>query len=228
MLQFNWYIITIAKKYKKDGGDKQVMDSKYYYNYQYSIAKAMQEYNLKISSKHFGLIDAHILSLIKSFYDNNQEFHMTNSEIAKIMFVSELTIKRSIDKLCTFGLIAKKALGKRTFDGRSIIYCPNDFIVDSVSNGFKIYKDISDKFNNYNSNTTKDKFSLIDISIIALIASFSDNDQFFYMLNDTMQDILLVSQPVISKSIKLLEKYGVITVQRPTSATRTITINSFH
>lgn len=202
------------------------MSSKYYYNYQCNIAKAMQEYNAKTSSKHFGLIDAHILSLIKSFCDSKQSFYMTNTEIAKIMLVSECTVKRSIDKLHKLNLIKKESLGKRTFDGRHIAYCADSFLLNyNASHSFKVHTELADKFNNYNISTKTNTFSLTDISVLSLIASFSSNEQFFYMLNDTMQDILLVSQPVISKSIKLLEKYGMISVQRPTPTTRSIIVN---
>jgi len=203
------------------------MSNKHYYNYQYDIAKAMSGYNAKTQSKHFGLIDAHILSLIKSFYDNDQWFHMTNAEIAAIMLVSEATVKRSINKLFKFGLLKKEVVGETTFEGRTIVYCPNDFIAaNNTIYGFKIDRNVTDKINNYNSVATQDKFSLVDISVMSLIASFSDNEQFFYMLNNTMQDILLVSQPTISKSIKLLEKYDIISVQRSTSSTRSIIVNN--
>jgi len=215
-------IIILPNGILLNGGDTKKMNKEYYYNYQYSIARAMCAYNARMKSKHFALIDAHILSLIKSFYDNNQDFYMTNAEIAKVMLVNESTIKRSITKLCDFGLILKEALGNRRFDGRRIVYCKNSFIADNNTDGFKVYASLADKFYNHNINTNKDKFSLIDISVASLGISFSGNNQFFYMLNHTMQDLFLVSQPIISKSIKLLEKYGVAKVTRPTKSLRSI------
>ena len=64
------------------------------------ITAAMSNYN-STHERHFILIDSLIMQTIAS------GVHATDEELAHLTMSSTRTVKRSINKLCTFGLIKK-------------------------------------------------------------------------------------------------------------------------
>lgn len=62
----------------------------------------------KPSSKQFNLIDARLISLIHSYYYSDMTFFASNKWIAEKSRCTPASAQKSINKLLSYGLIAKK------------------------------------------------------------------------------------------------------------------------
>ena len=74
------------------------MNKPIYFNY--DIVNAMTTYNQTVK-RHFLPIDVFIMEAVMS------NAYVSDHQIAHIFMTSERTVKRSINKLCDFGLITK-------------------------------------------------------------------------------------------------------------------------
>ena len=50
-------------------------------------------------------LDGALICFIKSFQDRDQQFYISNKELARIFIANESTIQRSINKLTALGLL---------------------------------------------------------------------------------------------------------------------------
>lgn len=94
------------------------------YNYKnyFRIAEAMRIYNSTAPEQKFTIIDFNILCMVRSFYINGQDFYMTNDQLARSLLSCKKTIKNSINRLCTQGLLKKELIGTNRKEGRYLIY----------------------------------------------------------------------------------------------------------
>ena len=70
-----------------------------------NIMYAINTHNNIMPGDKLTLLDGSLICLIKSFQDNNQQFYISNKELAKIFIANESTIQRSINKLTNMGLL---------------------------------------------------------------------------------------------------------------------------
>lgn len=73
-----------------------------------NINKAMSRHNKTILGQRFNTLDASILNLIKSFFESNTHFYISNKELGDIMVADPSTVQRSIDRLIATNLIKKE------------------------------------------------------------------------------------------------------------------------
>lgn len=95
---------------------------------QTDIATAMNNYN-KNHNCNFALVDSLVLGIVRS------NTYTTDTELAEQLLCSERTIKRSINKLCSFGLIKKHL----SYDNTKTLSLQEDalkhFIQEGATNG---------------------------------------------------------------------------------------------
>lgn len=106
------------------------------YNFKFytNISRAMSNYNKIMTAPRFSTLDASILCLVKSFYDSNTKFYMSNKELAEIMIADPSTIQRSIDRLIAVGLVTKEIIYAGPRPQRILTYA-----ADAVSALFKLH-----------------------------------------------------------------------------------------
>lgn len=106
------------------------------YNFKFhtNISRAMSNYNKIMTGPRFSTLDASILCLVKSFYDSNTKFYMSNKELAEIMIADPSTIQRSIDRLIAVGLVTKEIIYVGPRPQRILTYA-----ADAVSALFKLH-----------------------------------------------------------------------------------------
>ena len=82
------------------------------YNFQIhtNITKAMNNYNKVMQGQRFNTLDAAILNLIKSFFEYDSKFYISNKELGEIMVADPSTVQRSIDRLIAAKLIRKEII----------------------------------------------------------------------------------------------------------------------
>lgn len=73
-----------------------------------NINKAMSRHNKTTLEQRFNTLDASILNLIKSFFEANTRFYVSNKELGDIMVADPSTVQRSIDRLLAANLIKKE------------------------------------------------------------------------------------------------------------------------
>ena len=101
------------------------------YNYKnyFNLSEAMHIYNTIMPNPKFTLLDYNLLCLIRSFADNNQQFYMTNDQLAKLFLSCEKTVRSSIKRLCDAQLISKANIDGNRLKGRYLIYNPDKVAV---------------------------------------------------------------------------------------------------
>jgi transcriptional antiterminator len=73
------------------------------------MVEAMNLFNEnKPPTEKFTLVDARIISLVHSYTYADKTFFASNQYLAEKCFTTATTIQKSINKLCTYGLIDKK------------------------------------------------------------------------------------------------------------------------
>ena len=98
------------------------MKNDYNYKNYFSISDAMYTNNTVMLGTKFTLLDYNLLCLIKSFYDANKKFYMTNDQIAKHFLSSERTVRYSVERLCKNNFISKENIDNNRLKGRYLIY----------------------------------------------------------------------------------------------------------
>lgn len=93
----------------------------HYKNYS-SINDAMYISNTIMTTDKFTLLDYNLLCLVRSFYDSNKKFYMTNEQLSKIFFASERTVRYSIERLCKHEFLSKEFIENNRLKGRYLIY----------------------------------------------------------------------------------------------------------
>lgn len=88
------------------------------YKYNLKLSSAMAQWNQSNPAPHFSMLDCSILCVINS---GLHETCATDEELSRILITSTRTIQRAIDKLCSFGFIAKSTTYKNKQKKRSII-----------------------------------------------------------------------------------------------------------
>ena len=85
-------------------------------NYNYTIyteiTRAFSKYNRLVADHktRLTILDANILSLLKSFARAKAQFYMSNKELGEIMISDPTTIQRSINRLIAVGLVKKETM----------------------------------------------------------------------------------------------------------------------
>ena len=88
-------------------------------NYSYlvytDISRAMHQYNRTIIGSRLNIMDANILSIVKSFSESGTNFFMSNKELGDITISDASTVQKSINRLIGIGLLKKETIydGKR-------------------------------------------------------------------------------------------------------------------
>ena len=70
-----------------------------------NIMYAINSRNNIMPGDKLTFLDGALICFIKSFQDHDQQFYISNKELAKIFIANESTIQRSINKLTTLGLL---------------------------------------------------------------------------------------------------------------------------
>lgn len=98
------------------------------------ILDAMTAYNAQDSvTDKFTLVDAMIMSLIHSYNYSNKPFFASNDYLARICFSTPATIQKSINRLCTHGLIDKQVNCANKRKQRFLTY--NEAAVEAFKQG---------------------------------------------------------------------------------------------
>ena len=109
------------------------MSKDYNYKNYFSISEAMKIHNAIMPGPKFTLLDYNILCLARSFFDAGKQFYMSNDQLAQLFFSCEKTVRSSISRLCSAGLLDKKLIENNRLKGRYLIYRPENvqrFITD--------------------------------------------------------------------------------------------------
>ena len=88
------------------------------------IARSMSYYNKIMTDLRFNTLDAAILNLIKSFFESNTKFFISNKELGEIMVADPSTVQRSIDRLIKAGLVKKEIIYVGNKPQRLLTYLP--------------------------------------------------------------------------------------------------------
>jgi DNA-binding MarR family transcriptional regulator len=99
-----------------------------------NITKAMSKYNKMMPGQRFNTMDAVILNLVKSFFESNTKFYISNKELGDIMVADPSTVQRSIDRLIAAKLIAKEIVYVGQKPQRLLSYKP-----EAVNELFELY-----------------------------------------------------------------------------------------
>lgn len=95
-------------------------------NYSYlvytDISRAMNQYNRTITGSRLNIIDANILSIVKSFSESGTNFFMSNKELADITISDASTVQKAINRLITIGLLKKETAYDGQRPRRVLIY----------------------------------------------------------------------------------------------------------
>ena len=75
-----------------------------------NIMYAINTYNNIMPGDKLTFLDGTIICFIKSFQDNDQQFYISNKELAKIFIANESTVQRSINKLTKMGLLRSEKI----------------------------------------------------------------------------------------------------------------------
>ena len=75
-----------------------------------NIMHAINTHNNIAPGDKLTLLDGALICLIKSFQDNDQQFYISNKELARIFIANESTIQRSINKLTALGLLRSEKI----------------------------------------------------------------------------------------------------------------------
>lgn len=95
-----------------------------HYTIDADITKALNKYNKIMPSPRFNTLDGNILNLIRSFYESETEFYMSNKQLSDIMIADPSTIQRSIDRLLSVCLISKQVFYSGKKPMRILSYNP--------------------------------------------------------------------------------------------------------
>ena len=88
------------------------------------ITRAMYTHNKIMTGPRYNTLDAAILNLIKSFYDSDTKFFISNKELGEIMVADPSTVHRSVDRLTKAGLIKKEIIYLGNKPTRLLTYLP--------------------------------------------------------------------------------------------------------
>ena len=95
-------------------------------NYSYlvytDINRAMRQYNHVIIGSKLNIMDANILSIVKSFSEAGYNFFMSNRELADITISDASTVQKSINRLISIGLLKKEVVYDGQRPRRILIY----------------------------------------------------------------------------------------------------------
>ena len=98
------------------------MSKDYNYKNYYSISEAMKIHNNIMPGPKFTLLDYNILCLVRSFYESNQKFYMSNEQLAELFFSCEKTVRSSIKRLEDSWFITKELIDGNRRKGRYLYY----------------------------------------------------------------------------------------------------------
>lgn len=96
------------------------------YNFQIhtNITRAMNNYNKIALGQRFNTLDAAILNLIKSFFESDTKFYISNKALGEIMVADPSTVQRSIDRLISAKLVHKEIIYINQKPQRLLTYQP--------------------------------------------------------------------------------------------------------
>lgn len=86
------------------------------------IMYAINNHNNLIPGERLTFLDGALISFIKSFQDNNQQFFVSNKELTRIFVANESTIQRSINKLTKMGLLKSEKIYSGNMPRRYLTY----------------------------------------------------------------------------------------------------------
>jgi len=86
------------------------------------IMYAINNHNNLIPGEKLTFLDGALICLIRSFQDHNQQFFISNKELARIFIANESTIQRSINKLTKMGLLRSEKIYSGQLPRRYLTY----------------------------------------------------------------------------------------------------------